>query len=71
MIQHNRPYGNNKRNNIFTNLDSELLDTIIAKSLKDVKKNNTYQYKYGFSLSMLTELIGSSRNQVVKVKPFS
>lgn len=32
---------------------------------------STYQYKYGFSRSMFTELIGSSRNHVVNVKPFS
>lgn len=31
----------------------------------------THQYKYGFSFSMLTELKGSRRNQVVKVKPVS
>jgi hypothetical protein len=32
---------------------------------------SSYQYKYGFSRSMLTELIGSRRNHVVKVNPFS
>lgn len=31
----------------------------------------SHQYKYGFSRSMLTELMGSSRNHVVNVKPFS
>lgn len=31
----------------------------------------TYQYRYGFSRSMFTELMGSSRNHVVKVNPFS
>lgn len=30
-----------------------------------------YQYKYGFSRSMFTELMGSSRNHVQNVKPFS
>lgn len=35
------------------------------------KKNKAYQYKYGFSLSILTEFIGSSLNHVVNVKPFS
>ena len=28
-----------------------------------------HQYKYGFSFSILTELNGSSLNQVVKVNP--
>ena len=31
----------------------------------------TYQYRYGFSLSILTALIGSRRNQVINVNPFS
>lgn len=31
----------------------------------------SHQYKYGFSRSMLTELMGSNRNHVVNVKPFS
>lgn len=31
----------------------------------------SHQYKYGFSRSMFTELMGSSRNHVVNVKPFS
>lgn len=31
----------------------------------------THQYKYGFSRSIFTEFIGSKRNHVVNVNPFS
>lgn len=43
----------------------------ILECLKSTHFQNTYQYKYGFSRSILTELMGSSRNHVVNVKPFS
>lgn len=36
-----------------------------------IKKHPTHQYKYGFSLSIFTEFIGSKRNHVVNVNPFS
>lgn len=42
-------------------------------SFKHTKKNEVgmnYQYKYGFSRSMLTLFIGSSLNHVLKLHPF-
>lgn len=42
-----------------------------ARCIQLIMCPHTYQYKYGFSRSILTELMGSSRNHVVNVKPFS
>jgi hypothetical protein len=47
--------------------DIELRD----KNGKNNKENSTHQYKYGFSRSIFTEFIGSKRNHVVNVNPFS
>lgn len=47
--------------------DIELRD----KRFADNKRYSTHQYKYGFSRSIFTEFIGSKRNHVVNVNPFS
>lgn len=56
---------------LFSNVLCQHFDRCFIPMVEDGFKEITYLYKYGFSLSMLTELMGSNRNQVVNVNPFS